>query len=62
MKLEELMKLALSESLEGMVSNIQFKTERGFLYTQNRVTLEWVRPSITSFWFKHDFIVKKNIK
>lgn len=39
-----------------------YKFEDGFMYTLNEKTVEWVRPSITSFWLDVDFTVENVTK
>lgn len=61
MELLSLMQMATARNIEGYIDSdrdFKFKTEKGWLYTWNKVTKEWIRPHITSAWFSHKFVVE----
>lgn len=64
MKLQELMEVAVERNMKGYINfdtEFRFKTVGGHLFTWNKVLKEWVNPQITSYWFKHNFVVESSM-
>jgi hypothetical protein len=52
------MEIARDRDLEGYINSdkeFKFKTESGRLYTWNKTDKRWVKPTITIYWFVHNF-------